>query len=180
MCHGHLFRICSEPADMLVARHRHGQEGELWNFFIANSTDAETCAWHERLVAAGRYRRAMRIAWTRRSGGSRLVGENPETCGRDCGAYTRAGAAGQVLRPPGAESMRFNKIPYEVRLGVLASYASMASAPRHRCVSTANGVVHTGSPRPAPASPSPLVQPRVRIATSGACTRASPSNASSA
>ena len=27
--------------------------------------------------------------------------------------YTRAGAAGQVLHPPGAESMRFNKIPYD-------------------------------------------------------------------
>ena len=42
-----------------------------------------------------------------------LVGENPETCGRDCGVYTRAGPAGQVLHPPGVEPIRFNKIPYE-------------------------------------------------------------------
>ena len=42
-----------------------------------------------------------------------LVGENPETCGRDCGVYTRAGAAGQVLHPPGVESIRFSKIPYD-------------------------------------------------------------------
>ena len=41
------------------------------------------------------------------------MGENPETCGRECGVYTRAGAAGQVLHPPGVESMRFNKIPYD-------------------------------------------------------------------
>ena len=42
-----------------------------------------------------------------------LVNENQETCGRDCGVYTRSGAAGQVLHPPGVEPIRFNKIPYE-------------------------------------------------------------------
>ena len=62
--------------------------------------------------------RSTRWAW-RRSVDQKiwnfaLVGETPETCGRDCGgAYTRAGAAGQVLHPPGVENIRFNKIPYE-------------------------------------------------------------------
>ncbi len=34
-----IFRNCSEPADMLVAKHRHGHEAN-YGFFIANSTDA--------------------------------------------------------------------------------------------------------------------------------------------
>ena len=95
---------------MLVARHRHGHEAN-YGFFIANSTEA-VLRWHERLVRwalSPRYedRVDQKVWWFA------LVGENPETCGRDCGSYTRAGAAGQLLHPPGAESMRFNKIPYE-------------------------------------------------------------------
>ena len=97
---------------MLVSKHRHGQVAN-YGFFIANSTDA-VLRWHERLVIwalSPRYEdRVDQLIWH-----FALVGENPETCGRDCtgGAYTRAGAAGQVLHPPGVENIRFNKIPYE-------------------------------------------------------------------
>ena len=84
-----------------------------YGFFIANSTDA-VLRWHERLVMwalSPQYEdRVDQLIWH-----FALVGENPETCGRDCtgGVYTRAGAAGQMLHPPGVESIRFNKIPYD-------------------------------------------------------------------
>ena len=95
---------------MLVAKHRHGHEAN-YGFFIANSTDA-VLRWHERLVAwalSPRYEdRVDQKIWH-----FALVGENRETCGRDCGVYTRTGAAGRLLHPPGVESMPFNKIPYE-------------------------------------------------------------------
>jgi len=168
-----IFNKCSEPTDMLVSRHRHGQVAN-YGFFIANSTDA-VLRWHERLVQWALSRqyedRVDQLIWH-----FALVGENPETCGRDCGVYTRAGAAGQVLHPPGVESIRFNKIPYEVFVRVAES---SRRPPRHRRdVSMAHRISRT---RTTSSNLSQRSGPTARSrCTFGVCTWARLSNVSTA
>ena len=114
----------------------------------------------------GPYRGNMRIAWIKKSGISRWWANTRRRADAIAAARIRGPAPlgrCSIRRASRAcASTKFLTRYDSVSLGVVL--ASMESAPRHRFERFRDGVVHTGSPAPAPQALKEVGRSRVRVA----------------